>query len=326
MTAEATLLSPQPDPRVRSFDVTRDLEAVADLIEVCFSDTMNPDGRRFLRHMRSAARNPRFLRWALSVSDYVSFPLTGFVWEEEGRIVGNVSMIPYNHRGKRIYLIANVAVLPDYRRRGIARALTESALEQARRRRQVSATWLQVRDDNQAAVNLYRSVGYAEIARRTTWVSRSDFWPPQTAPGAKIVRRRALDWPQQSAWLKRLYPRGLTWNLHIDLGLLRPGLFGGFRRLLSGIQIRQWSMLRNNRLAGVLSWQPNVDAPDTLWLAAPPEGEHLAVQSLVGGLRELLPGRRRKFSLDLPAGVAAESLEMVGFNPDQTLIWMRLNT
>jgi ribosomal protein S18 acetylase RimI-like enzyme len=323
MTADASLLTSPADNRLRHFDVTRDLEAVADLIEECFAETMTSDGHRFLRHMRSAARNPRFLRWALSVSDYVTFPLTGFVWEEDGRIVGNVSMIPYAHHGKRIYLIANVAVLPEYRRRGIARALTERALDQARRRRQVSETWLQVREENQAALDLYHSVGYVEQARRTTWLNQGDFWPPQSAPRVRIIPQRASDWSQQKSWLKRLYPDQLAWNLHIDYGLLRPGLLGGAKRLLSGIQIRQWSAVRDGQLAGVLSWQPNLEAPDSLWLAAPLEGEGLAVQSLVGGIRQLLPGRR-KFSLDLPAGVGVRDLEAAGFAQDQTLIWMRL--
>ncbi|HJS28391.1 MAG TPA: GNAT family N-acetyltransferase [Anaerolineales bacterium] len=323
MTTDASLLSSQSEPHLRHFDVTRDLEAVADLIEECFAETMTSDGHRFLRHMRSAARNPRFLRWALSVSDYVTFPLTGYVWEEGGRIVGNVSMIPYTHRGKRIYLIANVAVLPQYRRQGIARALTEQALDQARRRRQVSETWLQVRDDNQAALQLYQSVGYTEQARRTTWLNRSDFWPPQTAPRVKVVPQRASDWPQQKSWLKRLYPDQLTWNLHINYGLLRPGLLGWARRLFSGSQIKQWSALREGQLAGVLSWQPNIDTPDSLWLAAPPDGEELAIQSLVGALRQLLPARRR-FSLDLPSGLGVRSLEGAGFTRDQTLIWMTL--
>jgi ribosomal protein S18 acetylase RimI-like enzyme len=323
MTAEASLLSPQTDSHVRSFDVTRDLEAVADLIETCFAETMNPDGRRFVRHMRSAARNPRFLRWALSVSDYVSFPLTGYVWEEDGKIVGNVSMIPYNNRGERIYLIANVAVLPEYRRQGIARTLTARALDQARRRRQVSSTWLQVRDDNQAAVTLYSSIGYSEEARRTTWVNKGDFWPPQIAPRVKVVRRRASDWSLQKTWLRRLYPRELAWTLHIEYGILQPGLISGARRLVTGVQIKQWSAVRDNRLAGVLAWQPNIEMPDTLWLAAPPEGEHLAVQSLLGTLRQLLPTRRR-FMLDLPVEVGASNLEAAGFTLDQTLIWMKL--
>jgi GNAT superfamily N-acetyltransferase len=272
--------------------------------------------------MRSAARNPRFLRWALSVTEYVSFPLTGYVWEEDGRIVGNVSMIPYNHRSERIYLIANVAVRPEYRRRGIARALTESALQQAKRR-QVATTWLQVRDDNQIALDLYKSLGYSEQARRTTWQNSGDFWPSQTVRRVKIVRRRAYDWPDQKAWLLRLYPRELSWNLHVDLRMLQPGPIGGAKRLLSGVQVRQWAALRDDRLAGVLSWQPSFEAPDCLWLAAPQGGEDLAIQALVGGLRRLLPARRR-FSLDLPGGVGAKDMEAAGYSPDQTLIWMKL--
>ena len=64
-----------------------------------------------------------------------------------GRIVGNLSLIPFVRRGHVVYLIANVAVHPDYRRRGIARQLTQTALDYLRQRG-VSSAWLQVRDDN----------------------------------------------------------------------------------------------------------------------------------------------------------------------------------
>jgi ribosomal protein S18 acetylase RimI-like enzyme len=326
MTAEASIIqspSASSDPHLRTFDVTRDLKPVADLIEECFADTMGADGQRFLRSMRSVASNPRFLRWAVSVSDYISFPLTGFVWEEDGKIVGNISMIPYNDRGERIYLLANVAVQQDYRRRGIARALTENALELTRQHRSISSTWLQVRDDNQAAVNLYRSVGFREQARRTTWLSRQDFWPTQTVPRVKIVKRRASDWSLQKKWLNQLYPLELTWNLQIDLRVLQPGLIGRLKRLFSGEQITQWAALRETGLAGVLSWQPSLNVPDYLWLAAPPGEEDLAIRALLGGVRHMLPGRRR-FSLDLPAETGKRELEAAGFVSDQTLIWMKL--
>ena len=46
------------------------------------------------------------------MTEIASLPLTGYVWEQDGRIVGNASLIPFRDNGKRIFLIANVATHP----------------------------------------------------------------------------------------------------------------------------------------------------------------------------------------------------------------------
>jgi ribosomal protein S18 acetylase RimI-like enzyme len=119
---------------LRPFDIRRDLDPVADLVETCFAETLDEDGKRYVHQMHSAARNPGYLRWASAVADHASIPLSGFVWEENDKVVGNLSLIPFLNQGRQYYLIANVAVDPEYRRQGIARALTEAAMEQVRNR------------------------------------------------------------------------------------------------------------------------------------------------------------------------------------------------
>src|SRR6185295_13058974 len=93
-------------PNMRPLNVLRDLPAVADLIELCFSSTMDNDGQRYLSDMRRASRDDSFLSWASHMSETASLPMAGFVWEQDGSIVGNSSLIPFRDRGKRVYLIA----------------------------------------------------------------------------------------------------------------------------------------------------------------------------------------------------------------------------
>lgn len=119
---------------IRKVNVRQDLLAIADLIEICFSTTLDDDGRDYLRNLRSAARNSFYLSWLQGASEHLSTPLYGFVWEELGRIVGNLSLIPLMRQGQVYYLIANVAVHPNYRRRGIGRQLTQTALDYLRQR------------------------------------------------------------------------------------------------------------------------------------------------------------------------------------------------
>ena len=51
-------------PNLRPLSILRDLPAVADLIELCFSSTMDTDGRRYVQDMRRAGNDNSFVRWA----------------------------------------------------------------------------------------------------------------------------------------------------------------------------------------------------------------------------------------------------------------------
>ena len=73
-------------PQVRSLNILRDLPVVADLIELCFSPTMDQDGQRYLADMRRASRDDSFLNWANHITESTSLPLTGYVWEENMRV------------------------------------------------------------------------------------------------------------------------------------------------------------------------------------------------------------------------------------------------
>ncbi len=119
---------------IRPLNILRDLPQVADLIELCFALSMDDEGQSYLQQMRRASHNNDFLRWAENVADSTSLPLSGFVWEENGKIVGNASLVYQTFKGRKIAMIANVATHPDFRRRGIGRAVTEQAMMHARQK------------------------------------------------------------------------------------------------------------------------------------------------------------------------------------------------
>lgn len=303
---------------LRPLNVFRDLGAVADLVELCFAGAMDSEGRSYVNQLRHAGRDQSYLRWAAGAA---SMPLTGYVWEEAGHIVGNVSLIKFAHRGKRIYLIANVAVHPDYRRRGIARALTERAMQHAREH-DADVLWLHVRADNPGAVGLYSEMGFRERARRTTWQAGPERLAAQPDDGITIVNRHSRFWPQQRAWLERLYPDELAWYHAWDWDALRPGLWGWLYLLFVDVNVRQWAALRGGRLQGVLAWLPTQRSADTLWAALAPEADDSALTALLShASREL--HYRQQLSLDFPAGQSAEAISAAGFIPQRTLIWMQ---
>jgi GNAT superfamily N-acetyltransferase len=306
--------------QMRRFDPRRDLGGVADLVELCFADSLDPDGERYLQHMRNAAKNPGFLRWAAAAADWSGVPLSGYVWEEDHRLVGNISLIPYIVRTQRYYLIANVAVHPDYRRHGIARQLTLQAMEYARQHA-ANAAWLHVRQNNAAAINLYQSLHFIERARRTTWVSQNGI-PTQASPESlEIHTHRPRHWKQQRKWLQQLYPSELRWNLPLKIKALNPGIWGKIYRFFTNMYIWQWSALQGNQLLGVVSWQATRSYADSLWLALDPETKSEAAYALLIHARQHL-SPRRPLSLDFPAGHADQAIQAAGFRDQQTLIWM----
>ncbi|MGC9328141.1 MAG: ribosomal protein S18-alanine N-acetyltransferase [Candidatus Hinthialibacter sp.] len=61
--------------------------------------------------------------------------------------------------------ISNIAIHPDFRRRGAAKRLLEEAIQEGRRRQAVSIS-LEVRESNAAARAFYQKMGFEEVGRR----------------------------------------------------------------------------------------------------------------------------------------------------------------
>jgi GNAT superfamily N-acetyltransferase len=326
-TVSKAFASPVFRKHLRPFDVQRDLRAVADLVELCFADTLDPDGRNYLARMRLAASGSSFLNMAKGWS---AAPWAGYVWEEDGKIVGNASLIPYYIKTRRFFLIANVAVHPSYRRRGIARQLTEQAIEYSRLRH-VPAAWLHVRQDNQAALKLYTSLGFVERAIRTTWLGEADQTlagsingtSSETPPGLRFIVPNGSHWPLLSAWLNRSYSPELSWHMPFHSNNLRPGIVGVLSRLFYNTYIRQWGVMQNGRLSAAIAWQATGSYANVIWLAAPLKGDELAVRELLKYMRRHSP-TRRTMTLDYPALQYTRSIQEAGFVEQQTLVWMSL--
>lgn len=77
--------------------------------------------------------------------------------------------------------ITNIAVLPSYRRRGIAKALLDDMLEYAGKNG-LSMLTLEVRENNAAARYLYESYGFKNVGRR------KNFYQSPTEDGIIMTR------------------------------------------------------------------------------------------------------------------------------------------
>jgi ribosomal-protein-alanine N-acetyltransferase len=89
--------------------------------------------------------------------------------------------------------ILTLGVLPGFRRRGVARELLASVGERAGAVG-CARLLLEVAEDNEAARNLYRSLGFMDIARRPAYYRR-----PVGAAVAAIVLARPLQGKESQA-------------------------------------------------------------------------------------------------------------------------------
>lgn len=171
--------------------LSRDLYQIAELVELCFGGRLDATGRSVVREMKTVGRLGPLL-WLLGLLDRLGLELgQGYVWRVDRRVVGNVSLYrggnhPVLGRG---FLVANVAVHPAYRRRGIATALMDSALALARHK---SGRWviLQVEADNDAALTLYDRLDFERYETLHQWRAfRVSDDAPREAPDPSIRPR-----------------------------------------------------------------------------------------------------------------------------------------
>lgn len=310
---------------IRKLELLKDLDRVADLIEICFPIHLDQDGRTYVREMRKAARDMRLMGWLSNLAEMGIGKASGFVWEEGNQIIGNLSLIPFQMDGHRMHLIANVAVHPNYRRRGIARALTARTLAYLRQQNE-RQVWLQVRDDNPAAVNLYRSIGFADQVARTTWRIRPfEFRTAITSnPSDHMIRRRRIsDWESQQRWLENAYPFTIRWNLPVDFRHFAPGTLQGVTNFLDGVSLRHWAFDVTGECQGAITWQKTTSFANNLWLAFPEETEDETLPTALDFIRKRLSSKH-PLSIDYPTGRFQTHFEALGFENFHTLIWMRL--
>lgn len=161
---------------VRPLNPGRDLPQVALLLEEAFREDLGA------LHMWARVPGLRNIGAALASSAFMPMPtesLRGFVYEENGHIIGNVMLSLDDSRTAR-WMISNVAVAEKYRRRGLGRQLMQAAIDEARER---NARWLilNVRPWNIGAQNLYEALGFQVVDTESQYV-RTRARPFDAAP------------------------------------------------------------------------------------------------------------------------------------------------
>lgn len=305
---------------LRPLNQRTDLNAIADLIEVAFAEHMDSEGRDYIGYLRRLAKTNgnRFLFEGL---DIYPTNMGGLVWIENDRLVGNLSLIPFNAENQHRMLIANVGVEPASRKKGIAKALTEKALQLAREEK-IDSVWLHVREDNPVAIHLYESLGFKKRVTRSTWeIDPERIHPQDLPPNLHIQKRTSRDWAFQKPWLETTYPQEVTWNLALHISQFSPGFWNTMSRFFDEKVIEHWSLYGSGQLMGTITFEESPSSYDLLWLAADEKDESTVVENLVPTVISQIDGTK-PLVLNYPAGRAEDTFEEIGFINLHRLIWM----
>ena len=119
------------------------VKAVAELENICFSDPWSENS------VASELKNKLAL-WLVA--------------EEEGQVAGYIGSQTCGDETDMM----NVAVHPDFRRRGIAQTLVNALVEELKAIESRCLT-LEVRASNAPAIALYEKLGFSEIGRRKNY-------------------------------------------------------------------------------------------------------------------------------------------------------------
>jgi len=303
---------------LRPMDGRRDLAPVARLIEEVFAGRLDAHGRRMLREMRLVG-SAGWMSWLLGwIFLPAMTPPLGFVWEDSGRLVGNASLLRVEGFPER-WVVANVAVRADVRRRGIARRLVQACLDLARQQR-AQRVLLQVDTDNVGAQALYLSQGFRVLTTRTTWSRPAGRRATVAELPSPARSRRREEWQAQWELARRLHPEGLLWPLPPQAEFFRPAALSD---RLGGRG--PWVWPEAGPLMASLSARLAVERSGwRLFLVADPAVRGQAERALLAAAVAAAQTRRAALLLDYPPGPADADLTDLGFRAERTLTWMGL--
>ncbi len=322
---------------LRPMDPMKDLSGVADLIEKAFASELDRSGYKALRELRWLSRLRPLLWWMIYTnSDHSDF-LSGFVWEEDGKIVGNIT-INRTSPGSRRWLISNLAVDKDYQGRGIAHSLMYAGLELVKEYNG-NSTSLQVRADNDAARHIYETLNFIEISG-TTYLRLSHV--PRINPrlglgqlpkGLRLRSRTpsSLDTRQAHNLAVAATPLKAQkeWPLRQTSFRLGPQsqIQGFFRRLIGSGPTAHWVIEDGTRFVSLMNIQPGtMGKMHRINLIVHPDWRGYLERPLISrALNYLSPWRTTGITVQNPTDhqEAIKVYQEFGFEEAQTLLWMK---
>lgn len=328
---------------LRPFNLHRDTPVLAEVLPRAFQYPDHPEWSLETDQLESLLDSLAALRRLRPVIALLQalFPfardlMRGYVWEEDGQPVGVVNVVRQGSSGK--WEIGNVAVLPEYRRRGIARALVEAALALARDHG-ATHVLLEVVEGNLPASALYESLGFTPYTRSLDMVYAPEAGPPPPEVllprGYTLAPLDPFDWRTRLALAERITPGPIK---RFDPPEAQPrevpGLFRALIRLFerfSGAQTRRYVLRRLDGTPVAIarySARQRAGGTNSLSLSADPAHPEPVEALLTMLLREVLrlaPDRRVELEALAWQPPVVAAAERIGFRRRCTYVCMGLS-
>jgi ribosomal protein S18 acetylase RimI-like enzyme len=319
---------------LRPVNLRTDLAGIADLIELCFGPTMDESGRASLREMRMVAQSQSLSFLYDGIGRMLGGLESGYVWIEDGKVVGNVSISPANTPASlgSGFIIANVAVHPDFRRHGIARELLTASLELIRERRGKFAV-LQVDASNEGARHIYDRLGFRAERTFIRWTRSPHARPPAKLPNMPaITLRQPNEWRAEMALADLARPNelgGIGWIRPVHPQYFRWSILRAITDVTMGRNEEHWIIHSDSRreILASLRISMSFGGVDRLELLVNPSRQGQLEEPLLNHALRRLDGRRHALSIEHPADdlYAGRVLERYAFERRYTLTHMRLD-
>ncbi|MCK5921925.1 MAG: GNAT family N-acetyltransferase, partial [Methylococcales bacterium] len=249
-------------------------------------------------------------------------------WEVNGRIVGNITLLTTKTRGR--FLVANVAVHPDHRRRGIAQVMMQAAIERVQAQ-QGATIALQVVKDNAAAIQLYQNLGFFKMGNMTLWQTGSSRIRELPKPGGEIRIRplRGGDWSAAYKLDTNCLPNDLNWPNLLPEDAYRRGVWQQVGDFVNGRQEETWIVKQpDGQIVGLGSIISDWGRAHKLKIRVQPawqgQLEHPLFAKLIRRLRYLSP-RTMVFNHPDDDLIMTQLLEKARFTRLRILTHMRLD-
>lgn len=320
---------------LRPMEPLQDLRGVADLIEEAFAHDLDRSGQNALRELRWLSYLKPILWWMVMFGSEHDDFLSGFVWEEDGKIVGNIT-VNRTSSGSRRWLISNVAVAKGYRGRGIARGLMYAAVELVKEYRGSSVS-LQVRADNESARHLYESLDFKEISGTTYLRLKPVPRIEQVSPLPNEVKLRPHHFDTPDARQAYQLASSATpaevqkeWPLRQSrFRLDRQDQFFSsfFHKLVGSGPAEYWVVENGQSFVATMNVQPGaLGNPHHIELMVHPNWRGYLEKPLIGqALKYLQRWHNTEITVKQPSdhAQAIEAYHSFGFELEQTLLWMK---
>ncbi|MCP5097026.1 MAG: GNAT family N-acetyltransferase [Chloroflexi bacterium] len=312
---------------LRPININKDIPQVIDLLKICFGNSMGYDGQQIYMGSPGATQSPALL-WRLSPA--ATKLALGYVWEENGRIVGNVTALTTKIPGR--YLVVNVATHPDYRRHGIAFKMM-AAIKGLVQQRNGNQILLQVVKENEAAVNLYNRLQYTSLGSITTWFAAAGqlrrIEPTFDGSQDPYIRElRRSEWRQAYELdVLALHPN-LNWPEPLPQDAYQKGWLRRITNFVNGRQAETWVVTHQNKLIGLGTILTEWGRIHATTIRIHPEWHGQLERPLLSKLtRRIQYMPRRNIRIDYPDhnNTMNNLLREANFQPKRTLTHMLLD-